>query len=173
MCFFFDDLSYSTEHSHSLADLEKFMDRLRGPAFYINSKTDWREVAALIALLDIAVDDGRSTKIDLTDKATEARFNQNVDDLCVMIRDIMKGVGSAGAAFVSRLRAKDSLELVSQRISDTVRTKPKPREGWFDRPREKQGEHFDVEKKGMASFVMKMGRIANGVDGNGTNGRAV
>jgi len=163
MCFFFDDLSYSEEHSHILMDLDNFMDRLEDSAFKTNDQTDYRELTARISLLDVAVDDGRSIKLDLKDKAMEQRFNKDVDDFCSTIKVVLKHIGRTGAAFISRIEAKESLELVSRRIADTVRSKPKPRESWFDKARERKEEDLEAEKQGMASFVTKVnnGKIAH------------
>jgi hypothetical protein len=161
MCFFFNHLSYSMEHSHNLTDLALFMNRLDSPDFVANSKTDFKELAALISLLDVAVDDARSTKLDLSNAANEARFNKSVDDLGERMKDIMKTVGNPGAAFISKLEAKQALDIASQRVTTTLRSKPRLREGWFDRPRGRREEDLENEKRGMASFVTKMERITN------------
>lgn len=161
MCFFFDDISYSKDHSYNLTDLDQFIDRLSSPAFQANPKTDWRGVTALIDILDIAIDDGRCSKVDLNDKDVECKFNADVDDICVLVKQILKMVGndSASAAYLTKITAKNAFELVAQRINDSVRTKPKPREGWFDRPRERGEQTFEAEQAGMDRFVSKMERF--------------
>jgi hypothetical protein len=151
MIFYFNDLSYSSQHSHLLIDLDKFIDRLDDKDFDTNAQTDYRELAALISLLDIAVDDGRSISLDLTDPETSQRFDKNIDDFGATIKDIMKSIGNPGAAYISRIEAKEVLDLVSQRISDTLRSKPKARITVFD----KKEENLEGEKKGMAGFVIK------------------
>ena len=160
MSFYFNDLSYSIKHSHILIDLDKFIDRLEDKDFDTNPQTDYRELAALISLLDIAVDDGRCSELDLTDPETEKQFDKNIDDFGATIKDIMKSIGNPGAAYISRIEAKEVLDLVSQRISDTLRSKPKAKITVFDRKKE---ENLDVEKKGMAGFVIKGSSAVNGV----------
>ena len=152
MSFYFNDISYSTKHSHMLLDLDKFIDRLEDKDFDTDAQTDYRELAALISLLDVAVDDGRCIELDLTNPETEKQFDKNIEDFGATIKDIMKSIGNPGAAYVSRIEAKEVLDLVSQRISDTLRSKPKAKITVFDRKIE---ENFDGEKKGMAGFVIK------------------
>ncbi|KAE8450336.1 hypothetical protein EG329_006764 [Mollisiaceae sp. DMI_Dod_QoI] len=165
MCFYFNDIAYSKHHSHSLMDIDTFIGRLEAPEFDTSPQTDYRELTALIMLLDIALDDGRSTKLDLSDPAVENKFNEDVDALGNAIKQIMTSIGNPGAAFISRIEAKEILELVSQRIVDTVRTKRKPRHTWFDHDRGKKEEDLQSEKKGMANFVTKMKSIgSNGVN---------
>jgi hypothetical protein len=162
MCFYFDSLFYSTSHSHSLIDIDRFIRRLDDPAFDTTPKTDYRELTALVSLLDIAVDDGRSIQLDLSDKAVERKFNEDIDAFVAAIKEIMGCIGNPGAAFISRIEAKEALELVSQRISDSLRTKPKPKQTWLDDVKGLEGEEdFDVEKVGMQRFVSRMKGIGN------------
>ncbi|RDL37132.1 uncharacterized protein BP5553_04565 [Venustampulla echinocandica] len=156
MCFFFNDLSHSSTPPHTAIDLNWFIDRLEDPAFDTNSRTDYHELSALVSLLDIAVDDGRSVNVDLTDNETAQRFDDDVDALVEAIREVMRCIGNPGAAYISRIEAKEGLELVSQRISDTLRTKPKRRAMHFDNPRGKTIEDLEKEKAGMSAFLSKM-----------------
>jgi len=162
MCFYFDNISYARDHSHSLMDLDAFVKRLDDPDFDSNPQTDYRELAALILLLDIAVDDGRSVKIDLSDPAVEKKFNETVEGLGATIKDIMRQIGTPGAAFISKIEAKEVLELVSQRVSDTLRSKPKPRQTWFDKAQGKPQEDLESEKRGMESFISRVKNIGSG-----------
>lgn len=163
MCFYFNDLRYASDHSHTLVDIDDFFDRLAQPSFSINPSTDYRELAALVLLLDIAIDDGRSIMLNLTDDAIDRRFNEDIDQFAAAIKDIMKNIGNPGAAFISRIEAKEALELVSQRIADTLRSKPKARHQWFDGTRGRREEDLQAEKKGMTSFVNKMKTIGTGI----------
>jgi hypothetical protein len=159
MCFYFDDVSYSRDHSHSIMDLNAFIRRLDDPAFNTNPQTDYRELTALILLLDIAVDDGRSMNLDLSHKAVQKKYDENIEELGATIKDIMRQIGNPGAAFISRIEAREVLELVSQRVSDTLRSKPKPKQTWFDRARGKPEEDLESERKGMQSFISRVNEI--------------
>jgi hypothetical protein len=155
MCFFFDDLTYATEHPHTVFDLHKFMDRLEEPVFNVNDTTDYQQLTALVLLLDVAVDDGRNEYLDLTNRSAAECFDQDVDDLVMTIKDVVRGIGSPGAAFISRIDAKEALELVSQRIADTLRSKPKPKKSVFDGIHVKEEDHSGERDK-MHKFVAQM-----------------
>ncbi|KAE9380179.1 hypothetical protein N431DRAFT_539854 [Stipitochalara longipes BDJ] len=167
MCFYFDDLSYARDHSHSMINLDAFIKRLDDPEFETNAQTDYRELTALILLLDIAVDDGRSINLDLSDPAVEKEFDEAIEDFGATIKDIMRTIGNPGAAFISRIEAKEVLELVSQRVSDTLRSRPKPKQTWFDKAQGKPQEDLESERRGMQSFISRVKEI-----GSGSNGQA-
>lgn len=167
MCFYFDDISYSEDHSHSIMDLEVFIERLDDPVFDTDPLTDYRELTALILLLDIAVDDGRAINLDLSDKVIENKFDAKVEEFGAAIKDIMRQIGNPGAAFISRIEAKEMLELVSQRVSDTLRSRPKPKETWFDKAQGKPSEDLESERRGMQSFISRVKDIRKGSNGQG------
>jgi hypothetical protein len=166
MSFYFNDLSYSTKHSYLIMALDKFIDRLEDHDFDTDSQTDYRELAALISLLGIAIDDGRSLDLDLEDAETAQRFDKKIDELAGIIKGIMNSIGNPGAAFISRIEAKEVMELVSQRISDTLRSKPKAKITVFDPKKLEEKNNLDKEKKFMAShFSIKASE-------DGTNAKA-
>jgi hypothetical protein len=160
MCFYFDKVSYSKDHSHCIMDLDVFIRRLDDPDFDTNPQTDYRELAALILLLDVAIDDGRSMNLDLTDTVAEKKFDENIEDFGATIKDIMRSIGNPGAAFISRIEAKEVLELVSQRVSDTLRSKPKPKQTWLGKG--KPEEDLESERRGMQSFISRVKEIGSG-----------
>ncbi len=65
------------------------------------------------------------------------------------------------------------MEVVSRRMGDTLRTKPKPKHKWFER----KGEDLTGEKKGMAGFLAKkknsMGEETQNRGAKATNGMAI
>lgn len=155
MCFYFDDLSYSSRNSHHTMDLNLFIDRLDDQAFYTTPGTDYRELAALVSLLDIAVDDARSIGLDLTDRKTENQFNDDIEAFSAAIKDIIRSIGNPGAAFITKVEAKGVLELVSQRIADTLRSRPRPRHALWDTARGKAWEDLDKERDFMKGFLSR------------------
>ncbi|TVY93188.1 hypothetical protein LAWI1_G003721 [Lachnellula willkommii] len=152
MCFFFDDIAYSIDHPHTTFELEKFMDRLREPAFEIGDKTDYQQLAALISLLDVAVDDARCAYLDLANSSAAERFDEDVENLVFTIKKVITRIGSPGPAFISRIEAKEAAELVSQRIADTLRSKPKLKKSVFDGSKKKEEDHSSAQA-GMRNFV--------------------
>jgi hypothetical protein len=137
-------------------DLNLFIDRLNDQAFDTTHQTDYRELAALISLLDIAVDDARSVGIDLTDRKTEEQFDDDVEAFAAAIKNIIRSIGTPGAAFMSKIEAKEVLELVSQRIGDTLRSRPKAKQTvWDDARRERTEENMDGERNYMKQFLSR------------------
>ncbi|KAH8601262.1 hypothetical protein B0O99DRAFT_252715 [Bisporella sp. PMI_857] len=155
MTFYFKDTIYSTKDGHSTMDLTKFIARLDDEDFDTDSETDYRELGALISLLDVAVDDGRNVNIDLKNEQTEKEFDNAVEGFSAAIDDIIECIGNPGAGFISKIEAKEVLSLVSRRIGDTVRSRPKPKETVFKAPKEKLLENLDRERRGMSKFISR------------------
>src|SRR5438309_2018344 len=63
LAFFFNNVEYVTNTPQELMDLSDIRIRLEQPQFKIDKGTDYYELAAMISILDIAIDDGRSTAI--------------------------------------------------------------------------------------------------------------
>ncbi|EKD14596.1 uncharacterized protein L3040_000120 [Drepanopeziza brunnea f. sp. 'multigermtubi'] len=162
--FFFNSLSYAKTHSHTLMSLDSVIDRLADPVFDTKPSTKYRDLAALLNLLDIAVDDGKSLSVDLTNKKVEEKYNKDVEELSATINSIMSGINTGGASNISRMEAKSLADNVSKRIAVTLRTKRKPKENWFDGKKE---EDFEREKKGMAGFLAKNKVVLKGSGGGG------
>ncbi len=142
-----------------LMDLAKFTSRLDTPDFEVDDETDYRKLGARVILLDIAADDGRSVKLDLSDKAVEREYNDLVDKLVAMLKRIMRNYGGLGNhASMATLETKGLLELVGRRIEGTLRTTPKPTGMHFE-PR-RADEDLEGEKTRMASFLTKLKRGA-------------
>lgn len=160
--FYFNSLANSQEHSHRTVDLHQFTQRLDDAEFKITSQTDYRELSALASLLDVAVDDGQRIGLDLSRRDVCQKFDQELDVLSARIKGVVKGIGNPGAAFMSRMQARDVLDLVSQRISNTLRQIPKPKHTWVAGPALKKAEldlaesnNANKQKAAMSKFVSK------------------
>ena len=94
MTLLFNNLSYASKHSHSTMILDYFINRLEGSDFDTGPETDYRELGALVSLLDIAVDDGRSISMDLNDDATWRKFDNDIDEFSGTIENVMKSIGN-------------------------------------------------------------------------------
>jgi hypothetical protein len=155
MCFYFNDISYSARHAHHTMDLNLFIDRLDDEAFNATADTNYRELAALISLLDIAVDDARSVGLALTNRKTESQFDDDIEAFSAAIKDIIRNIGNPGAGFISKIEAKEVLQLVSQRVRDTLRSRPKAMQTIWDVPHAKTGENLDGERDFMIGFLSR------------------
>ncbi|KAG9237068.1 hypothetical protein BJ875DRAFT_396033 [Amylocarpus encephaloides] len=149
--FFFDDLSRSTPPPFTTPPLETFITRLLDRPFRIGPRTDYAELTALVGLLDVAIDDARFTDLDLTEKAVAESFDAEVDELVVTIKELTGDVGNPGASYISKIEAKEVMELVSQRLDQTLRTKPKARLTHFDKLMKE--ENLDRERARMNAFL--------------------
>lgn len=138
MCFLFDDWSYRAHSVDRLANLRKFAILLDEPRFKIRESTDYHEFAALIASLDIALDDGDVGNMIWKSLEEEQEFNDDVDILCNRIRTLHHSIHDAGAKYMSRIDAKEILDGVHSRLLWTIRTKPRQRRGLFDSELKKQ-----------------------------------
>lgn len=151
--FFFNNIDHCRQNSQEQMDLKRFAERLDDKEFDAGPNTDFPQLTALIRILDIAIDDGRPMGLNLQDTENEVLFNKDVDNLVLVIKGIMTSIGNPGAAFLSRIEAKETLELISQRVADIVRTKRKPKESWFNRRLVQ--DKWASEKKGMSHFIGK------------------
>ncbi|KAH8811506.1 hypothetical protein F5884DRAFT_278129 [Xylogone sp. PMI_703] len=157
LAFYFNNIKYTTKPSYSMINLNDIRIRLDDVEFKANEQTDFRELAARITLLDIAVDDGRHEDLDLTNPKVEEEFNESVDALVSRIKAVLRATSTtAGAAFISRIEAKEVVDLVSNRIM-TIRARRKARISVFDPKKIKKEEDFSSEKKGLQRFLTDAG----------------
>lgn len=154
LCFFYGNDVHSEQPPHQTLNLSKITRRLTEDGFQPNQETDYVEFSALIALLDIAVDDGRNINLDLKDKTVAERFDEQVELLVKVLLHIHAGIGNPGAAFISRIEAKETLEVVKQRFSDTLRARPKTKLSHFSKPVEK-ADLLKQERAGMNAFLSR------------------
>lgn len=91
---------------------------------------DYASLAATTSLLNIAIDMGR-TNLEFPDKATETRFNADVDALADRIKRIFTAIEDSGASHLRRTETKQSLEALHYRIIFSVRSKPPPKKSFF------------------------------------------
>ncbi|PQE05057.1 2-isopropylmalate synthase protein [Rutstroemia sp. NJR-2017a BBW] len=158
LSFYFNSPTKALHPPASIISLPEITTRLQDAPFKITSETDYHELGSLILLLDIAVDKGRSADLDLGDPDVDTQFNNEVDALALAITSI--SITYSGAAYISRIEAKEVVEMVGNRISNTVRSRLKPKYNIYDESliglRKK--EDFGREQKGMSSFMEKLRR---------------
>ena len=114
-----------------LLNVKKHLDT--NQQFQMNSKTDYRKVAALLSCLDIAIGDGNVP--DTSDSIQVGRFNAAVDALIETVQVKFARIQANGAAHISRTETKDILEAMERRLRFAVRTEPKRKRGIYDQKR--------------------------------------
>ncbi|KAL2069138.1 hypothetical protein VTL71DRAFT_15476 [Oculimacula yallundae] len=161
LCFFHASTSYAQKNGYHSTTIKSLMGTLQTSRFQIRHQkdddpgTDYQELRALIYLLDVAIDDGLSSDRDVSDKEQEAMHNEDVEEFGRQLDWIGSKIQTGGAAFFTRLDTKEALTMVQQRAVGMLRTKPKPRNAWYDPEEGKKVEDFKREQKGMASFLKK------------------
>ncbi|SZF05496.1 unnamed protein product [Blumeria hordei] len=155
LCFLFNDSTYAKSHPHQLADLSILIERLEQDDFQSRCYQDYRQLKALVMLLDIAADDGQSSQRPISDPAVETNFNDDVEQFSASVRRLLGGIGAPQTGYISKIQAKEMIEMISQRIIHTMRTKPKPVHEWFV-DSGKSSDGMPVERQRMADFVAKI-----------------
>ena len=114
----------------------QIVSKLRGdPAFDVNADIDYRNLTALISLLDVAVAGGfdppphlplgRRRSLEARDR--EEAFNENVDRVSAELTTLFTRIVDTGASHMTRTTAKGVLERLKYRLDYAVRTRPKPK----------------------------------------------
>ena len=128
LSFFFLDDAYLA--ASSPLRIRQVTDQLRTARFHVNNDTDYSELAAAMSILDIGLDDGRSSG-ELTDRAQEDAFNDDVDELAKKVKSMFSTIVDSGASHMTRTEAKEVLERMHYRLVYAVRTKQRPRKQLF------------------------------------------
>jgi len=119
--------------------------------FRISKDTDYAELDASLSILDIAVDNGRSDGVDIGNEHRELAFNRQIDELGACIKALWSAINDAGASFISRIDAKETMEEIRHRLIYTVRTRPKAKRSVFDAPEADQDDQREIHRQ--SSFM--------------------
>ena len=149
----FDDPALSRYKPEDTVSLRGIIDRLGGDDFSVGPETDFAELRAGIILLDIAVDDGCFVATD--DPEDEKKFNEEIDELAVRLREIWRKINDAGMK-LARTEAKSVIEWVQQRLSHSVRTRRKAKKSVFDIPGQKDDPFLPKQQDYMKNFLNKI-----------------
>lgn len=109
--------------------LEKAIERLDEPDFVVRADTDFLDLRAGVAMLDIAIDDGSTATFENAND--EKQFNMLVDQLAYQLQKIWASINDSGLK-LARTEAKSVVEWVQQRLQYSVRTHKKMKESIFD-----------------------------------------
>ncbi|MCJ1336670.1 hypothetical protein MMC09_001948 [Bachmanniomyces sp. S44760] len=130
LAFFYEDAAYLSRPVQEMLDLDAMAQRLRLSQSSINRETDYTNLAAMTAILDVAVDNGDPPAFD-TGQAAHDEFNNRVDTLAKIIKLMFTRIVDTGNSHMTRTEAKDMLEAFHARLIYAVRTQPKPKKGLF------------------------------------------
>jgi len=130
LAFFFEDTAYLSKQPPDLLNFKKIIKKLKEPQFEIGRDTDYTQLGAMTAILDIGVDDGDPPGMD-SGKEAETEFNQKVDKLANHVKAMFAQIIDTGASHLTRTGAKDTLDVFHYRLICAVRTKLRPKKSMF------------------------------------------
>lgn len=137
--FFFDDLQRADKRPEDTVNIRAVIDRLEeADEFQINQDTDYHEFEALMMMLNAALGDA-SRQDDRAEKSAVS-FDAEVDELAEGLKSMLTRVAPLNRGLhVSRIEAKNAMELLRERLLYQVRIKPVPKKNIF-------GVQQDVEE---------------------------
>ena len=145
----------------SISWFDDILSRLKhAREFNVSETTDYAELDALIAVLDVAIGPGfsdiavpsqppdpASADFKKPQLPAETTFNAKVDGITAQLQMMSSRIRGAGANHLRRAEAKSSIERLIKRLEYGVRTRPKPRKGVF--------ESASAEQKDLLSNFVK------------------
>jgi hypothetical protein len=129
-----------------ITDLLTHNERFQVKRFQGKFDYDWRELIALTALLNIAID---SSVLDLNyrESRSEQDFNADLDKLANQIKILYCSIQVSGASHMTLTLAKGDLEALHYRILYSVRSKPPPKKTLFTSYAKEDGDIRSIFSK--------------------------
>lgn len=151
LAFFFEDELFLQKKPEDTIDFNSIVRHLQKSCFIIQNTTDYAELAALIAILSIGVDNGDPPPVG-SNKQAETAFNADVDLLASGIKGIFTQIVDTGASHMKRTEAKEVLEAFQSQLLYAIRTKAKPKmtiwgEPIVDRQQKSIKEIFEAKRQ--------------------------
>ncbi|KUI62580.1 hypothetical protein VP1G_09698 [Cytospora mali] len=157
--FFFDDLQRADKKPEDTVHIRAIIDRLEDDEFQINQNTDYQELGALMMMLNVALGDA-SKKIEMTETSITS-FDAEVDELAEGLKSMLTRVAPLNKGIhVSRIEAKNAMELIRERLLYQVRIKSVPKVGIFGK-REEEDSSVPRQRDFMKGFLLKKKREAS------------
>ncbi|TLD07893.1 hypothetical protein PgNI_10612 [Pyricularia grisea] len=150
LVFLFDSVACARQAPKQSTNLSAIIDHV-GSTLNIRNDTNYEETAALLRLLDIAIDDGFGRK--------QANFDTQVDELTAALKSIWSNIIATGGGHSSRLDAKTLAEWIPDRLKYTVRTRRPPKSNIYSTEEEKPAGQ-DIRKM----FGARLGAIVKRED---------
>ncbi|CAG8016868.1 unnamed protein product [Penicillium salamii] len=135
--FLLEDPSPLHEPPQTLLDLNRITEllardrRFQVKRFQGKADYDWRELIALTALLNIAIDVS-ALELNYRGDRTEDDFNADIDKLASQLKTMYCSIQVSGASHMTLALAKGDLEALHYRILYSIRSKPPPKKTLFE-----------------------------------------
>ncbi|KAG6367273.1 hypothetical protein INS49_001460 [Diaporthe citri] len=129
--FFFDDLHRADKRPEDTVNIRAVIDRLEeADEFQINQDTDYHEFEALMMMLNAAL--GDASRQDDRAERSAVSFDAEVDELAEGLKSMLTRVAPLNRGLhVSRIEAKNAMELIRERLLYQVRIKAVPKKNIF------------------------------------------
>ncbi|KAH8745197.1 hypothetical protein F5883DRAFT_587892 [Diaporthe sp. PMI_573] len=129
--FFFDDLQRADKRPEDTVNIRAVIDRLEeADEFQINQDTDYHEFEALMMMLNAAL--GDASRQDDRAERSAVSFDAEVDELAEGLKSMLTRVAPLNRGLhVSRIEAKNAMELLRERLLYQVRIKAVPKKNIF------------------------------------------
>ncbi|KAJ0123381.1 hypothetical protein J7T55_011846 [Diaporthe amygdali] len=152
--FFFDDLQRADKRPEDTVNIRAVIDRLEADEFQLNSNTDYNEFEALMMLLNAALGDA-SRQDDRTGRSA-ASFDAEVDELAENLKGMLTRVSPLNRGLhVSRIEAKNAMELIRERLLYQIRIKDVPKKSIFGTQEEAEDSSLPKQRDFMKGFFLK------------------
>jgi len=107
---------------------------------------DWRELIALTALLNVAIDPS-VLNLNYRGARSEKDFNADLDKLANRIKMIYCSIQVSGASHMTLTLAKGDLESLHYRVLYSIRSKPPPKKSLFPSYAKEDGDIRSIFSK--------------------------
>lgn len=162
---FFDDLIRADKRPEDTINIRAVIDRIEDKPFIINAHTDYRELSALMMMLDIALGDASKQRIVTTPELSKD-FDAQVDELAEGLKSMLTRVAPQNKGIhVSRIEAKSAMEMIRERLLYQVRSKKKPKIQGIRLDDTEEDASVPKQQEFMKGFFLKKGKKAVGFQG--------
>lgn len=153
------------------------IDRLEEDEFQLNTETDFKELHALMMMLNVALGDASKhlVSVPLTTTTTtgergrdlSADFDAEVDELAESMKSMVTRVAPLSKGIhISRIEAKNAMELIRERLLYQVRIRPVPKIRMFEEGIDEDDTFLPKQQDFMKQFfsMRTKGMSTPGVD---------
>lgn len=147
------------------------IDRLEEDEFQLNAETNFKELHALLMMLNVALGDASKHRVpvplinppNLTgdrERELSGDFDAEVDELAESMKSMMTRVAPLSKGIhVSRIEAKNAMELIRERLLYQVRIRPIPKINIFEKMKKEDEDDKSLPKQQdfMKSFFYRKG----------------
>lgn len=155
--FFFDDLKRADKKPEETINIRAIIDRLEEDEFQLNMETDYKELHALMMMLNVALGDASGHRVPTAGLIKD--FDAEVDELAESMKSMLTRVAPLNKGIhVSRIEAKNAMELIRERLLYQLRIKPVPKIKMFEMDEVEDDASLLRQQEFMKGLFLKRGK---------------